>query len=149
MRPGGAPRQSTRANTQMKTAFFGRFDIRAGMVGVFGFIASIAFSLFVYPRISASVGAELDPDGFGMLGHGLWRLKQFCYYPEAESTVIRGPFYPLLIALALSLSGGAYPLSVQVLQADAVAEQLAHSLDRGTGGRRTPFPHLVHEPHMG
>jgi hypothetical protein len=90
---------------------------RFALVCLVGILTSTFFSLSVYPRIETNQHAVLDPDGFGALGQGLWKSGSLSYYPDTEVTVNRGPFYPALIGLMLALSGGAHPVSVQLLQA--------------------------------
>jgi 4-amino-4-deoxy-L-arabinose transferase-like glycosyltransferase len=81
-----------------------------------GLLTSLLFAFAVYPRIAASSGAVLDPDGYGALGWGLWKFGTFSYYPSDQPSVSRGPLYPFLIAALLRASGGWWPHIVQAAQ---------------------------------
>jgi 4-amino-4-deoxy-L-arabinose transferase-like glycosyltransferase len=81
-----------------------------------GLTTAVIFSFVVYPRIASSTGAVLDPDGYGALGWGLWKLQTFSYYPSEFASQNRGPLYPMLVAALLHLSGGWWPYVVQLFQ---------------------------------
>jgi 4-amino-4-deoxy-L-arabinose transferase-like glycosyltransferase len=78
--------------------------------------ASLTFSFVIYPAMAGSEHLILDSDNHGPLGFGIWKLHTFSYYPSAEPASARGPLYPTLIALALALTNGWWPYSVQLEQ---------------------------------
>jgi 4-amino-4-deoxy-L-arabinose transferase-like glycosyltransferase len=81
-----------------------------------GLIAALVFSFVIYPKISIPFHVGLDPDNYGALGYGIWKLGSLSYYPETQPTISRGPFYPLFEAFCLMISGGWWPQSVQLGQ---------------------------------
>jgi 4-amino-4-deoxy-L-arabinose transferase-like glycosyltransferase len=85
-------------------------------IGLTGLALSLAFTFILYPAITDSHHAVLDPDSHGPLGFGLWKYHTFSYYPSTELASSRGPLYPAFIAGALALSNGWWPYSVQLAQ---------------------------------
>jgi 4-amino-4-deoxy-L-arabinose transferase-like glycosyltransferase len=81
-----------------------------------GLIAALVFSFVIYPKISIPFHVGLDPDHYGALGYGVWKLGSLSYYPETQPTISRGPFYPLFEAFCLMISSGWWPQSVQLCQ---------------------------------
>ena len=81
-----------------------------------GLIASGIFVFLVYSQIASPVGAVLDPDGYGALGWGLWKLHTFSYFPSSLPSANRGPLYPFIVAGLLYISRGWWPYSVQLFQ---------------------------------
>lgn len=79
-------------------------------------LLALVYVLLIYPRLATPTNAVLDPDGYGALGEGLWRTGRLVYYPDTEPTLNRGPLYPAMIALALAVSGGLWPQSIQLVQ---------------------------------
>jgi len=94
-----------------------RGQCRPGLyVALAGLLTSAIFTFVVYPGIASPAGAVLDPDGYGALGWGLWKLQTFSYFPSSQPSVSRGPLYPLVIAMLLKISGGWWPYCVQAAQ---------------------------------
>jgi 4-amino-4-deoxy-L-arabinose transferase-like glycosyltransferase len=81
-----------------------------------GLLTATIFTFVIYPRIALTAGAVLDPDGYGALGWGLWKLHTFSYFPSHRLSVGRGPLYPLMVAALLQVSGGWWPYCVQAAQ---------------------------------
>src|SRR5574337_557655 len=81
-----------------------------------GLATSSIFTFVIYPRIASAAGAVLDPDGYGALGWGFWKLHTFSYFPSHRPSVSRGPLYPLMVAVLLQASRGWWPYCVQVAQ---------------------------------
>ena len=85
-------------------------------IAILGLLLSLLFVLMVYPRIADTYNAVLDTDRYGALGFGLWKNGSLSYYPDLQSTVNRGPVYPLFMATMLKVSNGWWPMSVQIAQ---------------------------------
>jgi 4-amino-4-deoxy-L-arabinose transferase-like glycosyltransferase len=85
-------------------------------IALTGLALSLAFTFIVYPAITDTHHAVLDPDSHGPLGFGLWKYHTFSYYPSTEPASSRGPMYPAFIAGMLALTGGWWPYSVQLAQ---------------------------------
>lgn len=79
-------------------------------------VSSAVFCFVVFPRISESHNAVLDPDGYGRLGLGLWKHGALSYYPDTDPTVARGPAYPALLWATLAGTGGWWPYGAQLAQ---------------------------------
>lgn len=87
------------------------------VICVTGFVASLGFSVLIYPHIAGALDSKLANDGYDQLAYGLERTGTLSFYPDPDPTVLRGPAYPLFIAGFLRLGESAFPLSVQVGQA--------------------------------
>ncbi len=81
-----------------------------------GLLVSLVFVVVIYPQISVSYNAVLDTDRYGSLGYGMWKNASLSYYPDIQSTVNRGPVYPLFMASLLKITNGWWPLCVQIAQ---------------------------------
>lgn len=79
-------------------------------------VSSIVFCFVIYPRISDSHNAVLDPDGHGRLGFGLWKHGTLSYFPDTDPIVARGPAYPALLAVTLAVTRGWWPYGAQLAQ---------------------------------
>jgi 4-amino-4-deoxy-L-arabinose transferase-like glycosyltransferase len=86
------------------------------LIALLALAASLTFTFLVYPAIAGSYDLVLDSDNHGPLGYGIWKLHTFSYYPSSEPASDRGPLYPAFIALALALTNGWWPHSVQLEQ---------------------------------
>lgn len=101
---------------------------------------SLVYCYLVYPFWSSALEANIDPDWWGKLGHGLWRRGVLGYPPEFEPVVYRAPLYAMLIAGVLWLTGGAvWPHGIQLVQCLLFAGTclLTYTLARDMFGRRT------------
>jgi len=78
---------------------------------------SIAFSVFVYPRVAAEISNERVGDRYDRLASGLLNHGTLAYYPDTEPTTVRTPLYPLLLALCMGAAGEAYEFPALMLQA--------------------------------
>ncbi len=86
-------------------------------LALFGLLTSSAFTFGLYPRIAGSTGAVLDPDLYGTLAWGIYKINTFAYYPQSvEPTITRGPLYSAMVAATLHLSNGWWPYCAQILQ---------------------------------
>jgi 4-amino-4-deoxy-L-arabinose transferase-like glycosyltransferase len=81
-----------------------------------GVLAGVLYSFFIFPSISRTYEAVLDPDFYGRLGHNIYAGNGLTFNPADGPTVFRGPLYPALIALSLHLTGGRYPGGVWLIQ---------------------------------
>src|SRR5687767_4650546 len=87
------------------------------VIAMLAFAIALAFILIVYPVAGGDLGAVLDPDDYGPLGFGIWKNGSLTYYPETAPSIFRGPLYPALMAASLAMTGGAWPLGIQIVQA--------------------------------
>ncbi len=85
-------------------------------VVIAGFSAGIFSSFLLFPSVSKTYEATLDPDCFGLLGRNIYAGNGLSFKPQEGPTVFRGPLYPAFIALSLSLTGGWYPGGVWLTQ---------------------------------
>jgi 4-amino-4-deoxy-L-arabinose transferase-like glycosyltransferase len=81
-----------------------------------GFLAGALYSFFLFPSVSQTYGAALDPDFYGLLGRHVYAGDGLTFNPGDGPTVFRGPLYPAFIALSLRLTGGWYPGGVWLFQ---------------------------------
>jgi 4-amino-4-deoxy-L-arabinose transferase-like glycosyltransferase len=81
-----------------------------------GFSAAILSSFLLFPSVSRTYDAVLDPDSYGRLGRNVYAGNGLTYHPEDGPTIFRGPLYPAFIALSLHLTGGRYPGGVWLSQ---------------------------------
>jgi 4-amino-4-deoxy-L-arabinose transferase-like glycosyltransferase len=85
-------------------------------IGSLAVILAAAYAFLVYPKL---VGDKINVavDGHDRLGFGLYEYGTLSYYPDNRPTVMRGPLYPALIAVILSLHRDSYPYNIQFAQA--------------------------------
>jgi len=88
---------------------------RIFFIFLFAIATSALFCFFIYPALNQA-RFPLDIDNHGLLGFGLYHHGTFSYFPDKESTINRGPFYPLVIAFTLFFSDRWYPGVVQLAQ---------------------------------
>ena len=69
------------------------------------FLASLAFSVYVYPDVAAELANSRVVDRYDALGKGLLFSGTLAYYPDIRPTTERTPLYPALFALAIALAG--------------------------------------------
>jgi hypothetical protein len=81
-----------------------------------GFVAGVLYCFLLFPSVSKTYEAVLDPDSYGLLGRNIYAGKGLTFRPEEGPTVFRGPLYPFVIALSLRLTGGRYPAGVWLMQ---------------------------------
>jgi len=81
-----------------------------------GFLAGALYSFLLFPSVSKTYEAVLDPDHYGLLGQNIFAGNGLTFRPEDGPTVFRGPLYPFVIALSLRLTGGWYPGGVWLMQ---------------------------------
>ena len=86
-------------------------------VFLLAFVASLAFSVLAFPGFTRATDYHLAEDGYDRLAQGICLQGSFSYYPNPFPTVLRGPAYPALVAVILSLGDDWYPRSVQIAQA--------------------------------
>jgi 4-amino-4-deoxy-L-arabinose transferase-like glycosyltransferase len=85
-----------------------KLPICLGVV-LLGFLAGVLFSFLLFPSVSKTYEAVLDPDRYGLLGQNILAGNGLVFKPEDGPTVFRGPLYPAFIALSLFLTDGLYP----------------------------------------
>ncbi|MCX5800974.1 MAG: glycosyltransferase family 39 protein [Candidatus Eisenbacteria bacterium] len=101
------------------TALLVRLSGRASVVYflcLLGLITSLIFVFLMFPKMSSSEHLVVDSDSFGPIAQGILHYHAFSYYPDRVPTLDRGPAYPALIAVALMISNGWWPGSVQLTQ---------------------------------
>jgi len=86
-------------------------------ISLLALVASLAFSLLVFPLISETQRANSDPDRFGQLALNIAQGNGFVYEKGGAAVLERAPLYPYIVAGLFKLTDGFSLTSVQILQA--------------------------------
>ncbi|MEK7670742.1 MAG: glycosyltransferase family 39 protein [Bacteroidota bacterium] len=86
-------------------------------ISLLALVASLAFSLLVFPLISETQRANSDPDRFGQLALNIAQGNGFVYEKGGAGVLERTPLYPYIVAGLFKLNDGFSVASVQILQA--------------------------------
>jgi 4-amino-4-deoxy-L-arabinose transferase-like glycosyltransferase len=80
-------------------------------------LIAAACSFLVYPEVAGSLNNKITTDRYDELALGIYHNGTLSFFPDPTPTVLRAPFYPLLLAAVFSLGEQLIPSSVQIVQA--------------------------------
>ena len=86
-------------------------------IAILALVASLVFSLVMFPLIAESQRAHIDPDRFGELGLGIANGNGFAYTAGGPPVFERAPLYSFVVAGVFSVVGNFSLLAVQIVQA--------------------------------
>ena len=83
---------------------------------ILAIVASLAFSMFVYPDVAQDLGNTRIIDRYDALARGLLYSGTLSYYPNPAPTTERTPLFPLVFAVSMALAGEKYIVPGMIMQ---------------------------------